>query len=57
MKLAEIVEHLSPQKIAGSKKVGVDLKLYLGDKKLSFADDKFDSSDEQAEAPDTIVKP
>jgi hypothetical protein len=57
MKLAEIVEHLSPQKIAGSKKVGVEMKLYLGDKKLSFADDKFDSSDEQAEAPDTIVKP
>ena len=56
MKLSEIVEYLSPQKIAGSKKAGVDLKLYFGDRKLSLPDDKFDSSDEQADAPDTIVK-
>jgi len=53
MKLAEIVEHLSPQKIAGSKKAGVDMEVYLGDKKLSFPNNKFDSSKD--DGVDTIV--
>lgn len=58
MKLIDVLEHLSQQKIAGSKKAGVDLKVYMGDELVAREDDKFSGVDDDVgEDKDVLDNP
>lgn len=55
MKLVDIIEHLSQQKIAGSKKAGVDMPIYWADRALSAENDKFSVAEPLNVGADTKV--
>ena len=55
MKLVNVLEHISQQKLAGSKKAGVDMALYWGDRALSVENEKFSGAEPEKVGADKDV--
>ena len=45
MKLVNVLEHISQQKLAGSKKAGVNIELYWGDRTVSLEKEEFSGAE------------
>jgi len=55
MKLVNVLEHISQQKLAGSKKAGVDIGLYWGDRSVSLEKEDFSGAEPRKVGADEEV--